>query len=128
MAALGLSAPQVAELGGFGKLIHSGLTDRSQRILEDAYTPGRNMLFLLTAAAYAERTGANAVAIGLLHDQSCIFEDQSSDFLKAAENLLRNGGRPSHENHCASQGVPQKRRGGDGQAKETYRDLLVSPR
>jgi len=60
MAMIGLPSPEVAELSGFGKLIRSGLTDRGLRVLEDAYTPGRNMLFLLTAAAYAERLGAEA--------------------------------------------------------------------
>jgi 7-cyano-7-deazaguanine synthase len=95
MALIGLGSPEVAELSGFGKLIRSGLTDRGLRVLEDAYTPGRNMLFLLTGAAYAERLGAEAVAIGLLHDQTCIFDDQRSDFLNAVEGLLRMAiGRP----------------------------------
>src|SRR6266700_4611904 len=60
MMLLDLPAPHIAELSGYGRLIRSGLTDRSLRVLEDAYTPGRNMLFLLTAAAYAERVGAGA--------------------------------------------------------------------
>ncbi|UGY26658.1 7-cyano-7-deazaguanine synthase [Bradyrhizobium septentrionale] len=89
MMLLDLPPPHIAELSGYGRLIRSGLTDRSLRVLEDAYTPGRNMLFLLTAAAYAERVGAGAVAIGLLHDESCIFEDQRSEFLTAAMELLR---------------------------------------
>jgi 7-cyano-7-deazaguanine synthase len=97
MTALGLPAPRVAELSGFGSLIKSGLTDHSLRVLEDAYTPGRNMLFLLTAAAYAERIGADAVVIGLLRDESCIFEDQKSEFLSLATHLLRLAvGRPLH--------------------------------
>jgi 7-cyano-7-deazaguanine synthase len=95
MAWLGLPPPHVAELGGFGRLIRSGLTDLSLDVLKDAYTPGRNLLFLLTAAAYAERRGADAVAIGLLDDQTCIFDDQTSHFLEQAEQLLRLAvGRP----------------------------------
>ncbi|MDB5601176.1 MAG: ExsB family protein [Xanthobacteraceae bacterium] len=89
MTLLELPAPHIAELSGFGRLIKSGLTDRSLRVREDAYTPGRNMLFLLTAAAYAERVGADAVAIGLLHDEAAIFDDQTSEFLAAAAELLR---------------------------------------
>src|SRR5260370_32314534 len=66
MARLGLPPPQVADLSGFGSLIRSGLTDPKLRVLEDAFTPGRNMLFLLTAAAYAYQVGGGAISIGLL--------------------------------------------------------------
>jgi 7-cyano-7-deazaguanine synthase len=88
MAALGLPEPVVAELAGYGALIRSGLTDPSLRVLEDAFTPGRNMLFLLTAAAYAYQRGADAVAIGLLHEDSSLFPDQTSRFLVEAETLI----------------------------------------
>lgn len=88
MASLGLPEPSVADLSGYGALIRSGLTDPGLRVLEDAFTPGRNMLFLLTAAAHAYQRGADAVAIGLLHEDSSLFPDQTSSFLMEAEALI----------------------------------------
>jgi 7-cyano-7-deazaguanine synthase len=88
MANLGLSKPRVAALSGYGELIRSGLTDPSLRVLEDAFTPGRNMLFLLTAGAYAYQVGADAVSIGLLNEATSLFPDQTKMFLTEAERLL----------------------------------------
>ncbi|WP_448664132.1 7-cyano-7-deazaguanine synthase [Sphingomonas sp. CJ20] len=88
MRRLGLPVPATAGLSGFGQLIRSGLTDVSQRVYEDAYTPGRNLLFLLTAAAYAVQVGADAVSIGLLHEDTSLFPDQTGAFLKSAESTL----------------------------------------
>jgi 7-cyano-7-deazaguanine synthase len=84
----GIPQPIVVRLGGFGALIRSGLTDSNMHIMEDAFTPGRNMLFLLTGAAHAYRVGANAVAIGLLNEGASLFPDQTSSFLKRAQLLL----------------------------------------
>jgi len=88
MKSLGLPPPEVADLSGYGRLIHSGLTDTRLRVLEDAYTPGRNTLFLLTAAAYAVQCGADAVSIGLLNEDTSLFPDQTSAFLSEAETFL----------------------------------------
>ncbi len=88
MVRLGLTGPEVADLSGYGALIRSGLTDPSLRVLEDAYTPGRNMLFLLTAAAYAYQREADTVSIGLLHEETALFPDQTSAFLREAESLI----------------------------------------
>lgn len=88
MKKLALPPPKVANLSGYGKLIRSGLTDPSLRILEDAFTPGRNLLFLLTASAYAVQVGANAVSIGLLHEATTIFPDQTRKFLDEAERII----------------------------------------
>lgn len=88
MAHLGLPKPVTAGLGGYGELIRSGLTDKSQRVYEDAYTPGRNLLFLLAGAAYAAKVGADAVSIGLLHEDSSLFPDQTRRFLQSAEATL----------------------------------------
>lgn len=88
MKHLGLDAPRIAELSGFGRLIRSGLTDSSQRVFEDAFTPGRNMLFLLTGAAHAYQNNADAVVIGLLNESTSIFPDQTSAFLRQAEALI----------------------------------------
>lgn len=88
MSKLGLPEPAVAELSGFGKLIRSGLTDSSLHIVDDAFTPGRNMLFLLTAAAFAHQQNADAISIGLLHESTSLFPDQTSLFLVEAERMI----------------------------------------
>lgn len=88
MKSLGLPPPEVADLSGYGRLIRSGLTDTRLRVLEDAYTPGRNTLFLLAAAAYAVQRGAEAVSIGLLHEDTSLFPDQTAAFLAEAERFL----------------------------------------
>lgn len=88
MKRLGLPEPKVADLSGYGALIRSGLTDRSLHIVDDAFTPGRNMLFLLTAAAYAFQRNADAVSIGLLHEETSLFPDQTSAFLRDAEQMI----------------------------------------
>lgn len=88
MDRLGLPVPTAAGLSGFGQLIRSGLTDVNQRVYEDAYTPGRNLLFLLIASAYAAQVGADAVSIGLLHEDTSLFPDQTDAFLRSAESTL----------------------------------------
>lgn len=88
MARLGLPDPQVADLSGYGRLIRSGLTDTGLRVIEDAFTPGRNMLFLLTAAAYAMQMNADAISIGLLHEDTSLFPDQTTAFLVDAEQMI----------------------------------------
>lgn len=88
MKKLGLPEPQIAGLSGFGDLIRSGLTDSSLHIVNDAFTPGRNMLFLLTAAAYAYQMKADAISIGLLHESTSLFPDQTSEFLREAERMV----------------------------------------
>ena len=88
MSALDLPSPEVADLSGFGALIRSGLTDPTLRVLEDAFTPGRNLLFLLVAASYAYQRGADAVSIGLLHEDTSIFPDQTEAFLADAQAVI----------------------------------------
>lgn len=88
MEYIGLPQPQVASLGGYGALIKSGLTTSELDIFGEAFTPGRNMLFLLVAAAYACKVGADAVSIGLLHEDTSLFPDQTSIFLAEAEKML----------------------------------------
>jgi 7-cyano-7-deazaguanine synthase len=83
-----LPKPVIADVAGFGALIRSGLTDRRLHIMEDAFTPGRNLLFLLLGGAYAYQKGANAVAIALLTERTSLFPDQTSRFGAGAESLL----------------------------------------
>lgn len=88
LARLHLRAPEVADLAGFGTLIRSGLTDPTLDIVDDAFTPGRNALFLLVGAAYASQVGAGAVAIGLLDERYRLFPDQSRSFIEGAQEFL----------------------------------------
>lgn len=88
MIALNLGEPKVANLSGFGALIRSGLTDPTLDIVGDAFTPGRNMLFLLIAASYAYQVNADAISIGLLHEDTSLFPDQTSAFLIDAEDMI----------------------------------------
>jgi 7-cyano-7-deazaguanine synthase len=83
-----LPKPAYVNLHGFGKLIPSGLTDRHARINEDAFLPGRNLLFLLVGASYAYRVKAKSVAIGLLSEAHRIFPDQTVSFVEKCEALL----------------------------------------
>ena len=83
-----LPEPSVMNVAGFGMLIRSGLTDRSLHTFEDAFTPGRNLLFLLLGAAYAYEVQADAVSIGLLSESTSLFPDQTSHFINGAESLL----------------------------------------
>ncbi|HEY9006583.1 MAG TPA: 7-cyano-7-deazaguanine synthase [Ohtaekwangia sp.] len=83
-----LGTPQRLELSGFGEKIKSGLTTKKLRVLEDAFLPGRNSLFLLTAASYAYQIQSKNIAIGLLSDRFKLFPDQSKGFIKRAERFL----------------------------------------
>lgn len=85
-----LDLPEVKEvnLSGFGDLIHCGLTDPNYHIKEQAFLPGRNMLFLLVGASYAYQVGATGVAIGLLNETWSIFPDQTRDFISQAQETL----------------------------------------
>ncbi|MDP1611184.1 MAG: 7-cyano-7-deazaguanine synthase [Sulfuritalea sp.] len=87
-ARLNLPTPQIASLGGYGKLLPSGLTDRTRHIVEDAFLPGRNLLFLLVGAGYAVQRGSSAVSIGLLDERNRLFPDQTRGFLSNAQELL----------------------------------------
>jgi len=83
-----LPKPKRLSVAGFGKLIHSGLTDRKLRVKEDAFLPGRNTLFLLAASSYAYQVQSKNIAIGLLTDQFKLFPDQSKEFISAAEKFI----------------------------------------
>lgn len=85
---LGINELFVADISAFGTIAPSGLTDARMDVFEDAFTPGRNLLFLSVAAAYAATKSANSVAIGLLDEKYSIFPDQTSSFLSAAEATL----------------------------------------
>jgi len=83
-----LHKPKKVDLVGFGKLLHSGLTDGKLRVKEDAFLPGRNSLFLLVACSYAYQIGSKNVSIGLLNDKFKLFPDQSKEFIQVIQNFI----------------------------------------
>lgn len=85
---LGLPTPKKMDLSGFGQVIASGLTNVGMDVKEDAFTPGRNLLFLLMGSAYAYQVGTSSVAIGLLAEQFSLFPDQRQTFLVQAEQAI----------------------------------------
>lgn len=84
-AALGLPAPTRMDLSGFGHVIATGLTREDLDVKGDAFTPGRNLMFLLMGSAYAYQQGASSVAIGLLAEEFSLFPDQKPQFVAQAE-------------------------------------------
>jgi 7-cyano-7-deazaguanine synthase len=85
---LQLPPPTVIDAGGYGATIQSGLTSTSCDVFLDAFTPGRNLLFLTLAASYGFKNGVRAVAIGLLREDLCLFPDQTDGFISAASAAL----------------------------------------
>jgi 7-cyano-7-deazaguanine synthase len=84
-----LPKPRIMNVSGFGRLISSGLTNRKMRRNEDAFLPGRNLLFLLAASSYAYQNKCQAVGIGLLSDEQHLFPDQTKQFVETTQNLIR---------------------------------------
>ncbi len=104
-AQLELPTPVRMELSGFGRVIHSGLTSDQMDVKEDAFTPGRNLLFLLAGSAYAYQVDASRVSIGLLDERFSLFPDQRSEFIEHAETAMLNrsmpcSSRPSRTRKC----------------------------
>ncbi len=85
---LGLPTPTRMDLSGYGKVIHSGLTSTEMDVKADAFSPGRNLMFLLMGSAYAYQQGASSVAMGLLAERFSLFPDQQSAFIEQAERAI----------------------------------------
>jgi 7-cyano-7-deazaguanine synthase len=75
-------------LSGFGQVISSGLTNQQMHVKNDAFTPGRNLMFLLMGSAYAYQLGVSSVSIGLLAEKFSLFPDQKPPFLAQAETTI----------------------------------------
>jgi len=84
-----LPKPTKFDLSGYGKIMATGITDSSKQIYDDAFLPGRNLLFLVVACSYANYKGADRVAIGLLEEKSHLFPDQTERFIVNA-NIASN--------------------------------------
>lgn len=76
-----LPAPTRIDLSGYGRLMPTGITDSTKHIHDDAFLPGRNLLFLVVASSYAHYKGAKKVAIGLLTEKFHLFPDQTGRFI-----------------------------------------------
>lgn len=76
------------DISGFGSVITSGLTNKSKHVVDEAFLPGRNLLFLLIASSFAVQNDCRSVSIGLLREDTAIFPDQTDDFLISAEQTI----------------------------------------
>ena len=83
-----LAKPYKMDISGYGKTILSGLTSKNKDIKSEAFLAGRNLVLLTMAAAYAYQNGANAVSIGFLKQDTAIFNDQTDEFLKKAQDTI----------------------------------------
>lgn len=85
---LGLATPTRMDLSGFGQVIRSGLTSDELDVKTEAFTPGRNLMFLLMGSAYAYQVGVSTVSVGLLAERFSLFPDQRSEFIEQAESAI----------------------------------------
>ena len=85
---LKLPEPQRMDLSGYGSVILSGLTSDKHDVEAEAFTPGRNLLFLVMASAYAYQVGASGISIGLLSEEFSIFPDQKLSFIENTEKTI----------------------------------------
>src|ERR1700719_1283211 len=92
--------PIVCKIPGFGELIKSGLTDANKHIKEDAFTPNRNLLFLVMAASVAFSKGTQNLVMGLLSEKSAIFPDQTDEFLNIAQAAISSSLGITMRIHC----------------------------
>jgi len=79
--------PETIDLSNFGKYIQSGITNDKMDVVEEAFLPNRNLLFLTLASSYAYQNDIYQVAIGIIDNH--IFSDQTKAFLEATEKCLR---------------------------------------
>ena len=83
-----LPSPVKMDLSGYGRIISSGLTSIEKDVVSEAFTPGRNLMFLVMAGAFAVKVGASSVYIGLLNEKFSLFPDQSQDFVAKSESAI----------------------------------------
>lgn len=84
----GLQRPIRLDFKDFGRNVKSGLTDDSMDIVQEAFLPGRNLLFLVAGASIAAHNNGSFVSIGLLNEECALFPDQTRAFLKSVEDAL----------------------------------------
>jgi 7-cyano-7-deazaguanine synthase len=84
----GIEKTYIFNIPSFGEIIRSGLTDQNQDIVQNAFTPNRNLLFLILASSVAYQHGVSDIVIGLLSSETAIFPDQTDEFLASATRAL----------------------------------------
>ncbi len=82
---LGLPTPEIIDVSGL-RTIPSSLTQSNLRIVDDAFFPTRNLMFLVIGAAYGFGKRAEGVAIGLLANP--MFPDQRPEFVRSAQSAI----------------------------------------
>lgn len=85
---LALPSAEILQIPDFGRCFPAGITNASMHILSEAFLPGRNLLFLLAASAYAWRMNCSTIAMGLLAERTAIFPDQTDRFIEMASATL----------------------------------------
>jgi 7-cyano-7-deazaguanine synthase len=83
-----LPIPTRMDLSGFGRIIASGLTREELDVKDEAFTPGRNLMFLLMGSSFGYQKGVFSVAIGLLAEKFSLFPDQKQHFIAQAEATI----------------------------------------
>ncbi len=89
----------VLDLDFFKQLGASALTDRNIEVPTDGveegvpvtYVPFRNGIFLSMAAAIAEKEGAEAIAIGVVEEDSSGYPDCREDYIEAMQKAINLG-------------------------------------
>ena len=75
------------DISNYGKFIRSGITDVKLDVVDNAFLPNRNLLFLLLASSYAVQNDSYIVSIGIIKNP--IFSDQTTEFLELAEKVIQ---------------------------------------
>ena len=91
-----LGQDHLVDLSGYGKIAESSLTasvaqNRREDGLPETYVPGRNLIFLIAAAAIADRRGANALVGGMCETDYSGYPDCRRSTMDSAENLIKLG-------------------------------------
>jgi len=102
-AALDVKEQYILDLEFFKQLGASALTDKSidvptggvQEGIPVTYVPFRNGIFLSMAAAIAEKEGAEAIAIGVVEEDSSGYPDCREDYITAMQNAINLGTKES---------------------------------
>ena len=86
---LKLNEPIKVDIPDYGKKIPCGITNKKYNIIDQAFLPCRNIIFLVMAAGYAYSKNINLIAIGLLKEY--FFPDQTREFITSIENTIKVG-------------------------------------
>jgi 7-cyano-7-deazaguanine synthase len=84
----GLLPGAISSTGGAAACGPGDLEDRDS-MLEEAWVPNRNGVFVNIGAAFAEAGDADAVLIGLNREEAQVFPDNSEAFIRGATGALR---------------------------------------